>query len=468
MAMPSGTTRTRRSLLGAGVSGAAAALAGCAQIGGSAPAPAAADAQGTIVWSARINADENRWQQESVLPAMRQKFPKINLTLETADANTWAEKLIASYAAGSPPDVHVGFDGIFMALYAQGKALELTPYVKRDKVDLTLFGGLQNAPHMCRSGKTYELPIDSGSGFMLFYNQAMLQQAGQPTPPTSWQDKSWTWDVALEMMRRTTKDYGENNAIYGLFGPIADPWFQIFPNMWGGDPWPKDFYAHGIAQSSSWTSPEVVQSIQFIQDLALRHRVMPEQGAKVTAFAMGGTAFWLMGVRGGVGQLNNAQFPWGIAPLPYRVTNATSSFNNGIMANKASKAPEAAWQAIKYMTSQEANLERIKIALAPPTRVDAFDPWLDAVLPKTIFKTKAQLKEVTTGYLSAVKASWSGSAMDAPKLQVPVNDLRPNLLSGKGTAATLLVDVKNQVDAILRTIYDSYKSTPLATDVLCG
>src|SRR5215208_6318894 len=182
---------TRRWLAATGVGSAATALAACAQTGGSTPAPAPADTQGAVVWSARINADENRWQQESVLPAMRQKFPKISLSLETADANTWAEKLIASYAAGSPPDVHTGFAGIFMSLYAQGKVLELTPYIKRDKVDLTAFGGLQNAPDMCRSGKTYELPIDSGSGFMLFYNQSLLQQAGQPTPPTSWQDKAW-------------------------------------------------------------------------------------------------------------------------------------------------------------------------------------------------------------------------------------------------------------------------------------
>ena len=328
-------TATRRWLARAGTGGAAAALAACAsRTPSTGSAPAAGDVQGTVVWSARLNADENRWQQESVLPAMRQKFPKITLTLETADANTWAEKLIATYAAGSPPDVHVGFAGIFMSLYAQGNALELTPYVKRDKVDLSLFGGLQNAPDMCRSGKTYELPVDSGSGFMLFYNHAMLQQAGLPTPPTSWQDKSWTWDVALDMMRRTTKDYGEPNAVYGLFSPIADPWFQIFPNMWGGDPWPKDFYAKGIAQTSAWTSPEVVQALQFIQDLALRHRVMPDATAKPTAFAMGGSAFWLMGVRGGVGQLGAAQFPWGIAPIPYRVTNATASFNNGVMANQ--------------------------------------------------------------------------------------------------------------------------------------
>ena len=177
------------------------------------------------------------------------------------------ERRCAAGSGGAPPDVHHGWDGIVQLLYAQGKALELTPFDKRDKVDLSPFGGLQNSPNMCRSGKIYEMPIDNGLGFMLFYNSAMLQQNGLYMPPTSWQDKTWTWDVALDMMRKTTRDYGGTTAIYGLFSPIADPWFQIFPNVWGGDPWPKDLYAKGIAQTSNWTSPEVVQSIQFIQDL---------------------------------------------------------------------------------------------------------------------------------------------------------------------------------------------------------
>ena len=58
--------------------------------------------------------------------------------------------------------------------------------------------------------------------------------------------------------------------------------------------------------------------------------------------------------------------------------------------------------------------------------------------------------------------------MEATKLLVPVNELRPNLMAGKGTAATLLADVKNQVDALLRSIYETYKSTPLANDALCS
>jgi multiple sugar transport system substrate-binding protein len=454
--------------MGAGAGGVATALTGCASggaLGG--PAPAPSETQGIVVWSTRANADENRWQQDFIVPKMKDKFPKLNLSLEVGSADDWDDKLIASYAAGSPPDIHHGWDGIIFLLYVQGKALELTPYIKRDKVDMSPYGGLQNSPEMCRSGRQYQMPIDAGLGFMLFYNAAMLQQAGLPLPPTSWQDKTWTWDVALDMMRKTTKNYGDPNAVYGLFGIGADPQFQIFSNVWGSDPWPKELYSQGIAQTSNWTSPPVVQALQFIQDLALKHRVMPDQNTKALAFNMGGTAMWLMGVRGAVGQLNNVTFPWGIAPMPRQVTNNTAAFYNGIMANKGGKYPDAAWQTIKYVTSKEANLDRIAAALAPPTRLDAFDPWLDAVLPKTVFKNKAQLKEVTTGFLSAYQNSWSHCAVESTKLAVPINDLKVSLLGGKGTAATLLADTKTKVEAQLRTTYEAYRNSPLAKDTLC-
>jgi multiple sugar transport system substrate-binding protein len=450
----------------AGAGGVVAALAACAPTGGG--APAASDIQGTVIWSTRANAAENNWQQNFIQPKMKEKFPKINLDLEIGDADNWNDALIAAYAAGSPPDIHHGWDGILFLLYAQGKALELTQYIKRDKVDLSPFGGQQNAPDMCRSGRMYEMPIDSGFGYLLFYNAAMLQQAGVPTPPTNWQDKTWTWDTVLDILRKTTKNYGEANAIYGLAGAGADPWFQIFPSDWGGDPWPKEFYAQAIAQTSNWTSAPVVQALQFIQDLALKYRVMPDQNTKAMAFNMGGTAMWLMGVRGAVGQLNNARFPWGIAPLPRQVKNSTVTINNGIMANKGSKAPDAAWQTINYITSKESTLDRITAALAPPTRVDAIDPWLDAVLPKTVITTKAQLKEVTTSALSTYQADWTHTAADWTKLAVPLDDLKVSLLGGKGTAATLLTDTKSQVETLMRTIYGTYKSTPLAKDTLCS
>jgi ABC-type glycerol-3-phosphate transport system substrate-binding protein len=116
---------TRRSVLGASATGAAAALAGCAGSGGTA-APSAADVQGKVVWSTRVNADENLWQQQAVVPKVKEKLPKVDLTFDTAPSSDWAVKLIASYAAGTPPDIHHGFAGIVISLYAQGQAMELS------------------------------------------------------------------------------------------------------------------------------------------------------------------------------------------------------------------------------------------------------------------------------------------------------------------------------------------------------
>src|SRR5436190_14166389 len=123
---------TRRRVLGTARIAAAAtpvALIGACGTGAS-KAPTAAEATGKVVWSTRVNADENLWQQQAVVPKVKEKLPKVELTFDTAPSAEWAVKLIASYAAGTPPDIHHGFAGIVISLYAQGQALELTPFIK--------------------------------------------------------------------------------------------------------------------------------------------------------------------------------------------------------------------------------------------------------------------------------------------------------------------------------------------------
>jgi multiple sugar transport system substrate-binding protein len=458
---------TKRTVLRAGAGGVAALLAACTAGGGGAP-PASAEVQGKVVWSVRVNAVENPWEQNVVLPRIKEQFPKIEVSLDSAPSSEWAVKVISTYAAGTPPDVHHGFAGIMITLYAQNQVLDLSPYVKRDKFDLTAFGGLQNDPDMCRSGKTWELPIDASMGVMTYYNASLLQQAGVPQPPTSWQDKSWTWDAALDAARKTTKRWGEADAVYGLIGFSADPFFQIWPYMWGGDMWPQEFYAHGIAQSSLMTTTPVLESIQHIQDLALKYRVMPAQGATVTPFAMGGAAMWVAAVSSGVTMLKDATFTWGIAPLPRQVTNKTMAYTNGIMANKDTKAPEASWQIIKYISSQEGQLDKAKQTAAPPTRTDALDAWLDAIVPKTVFKSKAQLKEVVTGYLPSYKDAWGHYVAEYLHINGLMTDLQNKLLLGTVAANTLVADSKTQVETEMRTTYGKFQSSPLSRDTLCS
>ena len=47
-------------------------------------------------------------------------------------------------------------------------------------------------------------------------------------------------------------------------------------------------------------------------------------------------------------------------------------------------------------------------------------------------------------------------------------ELQANLMSGRGTAASLLADTKTQVETQMRTIYDKFKSSPLVSDTLCS
>jgi multiple sugar transport system substrate-binding protein len=465
------TSLTRRRVLGtARIAAAATPVALLGACGtGAGKAPAAAAVSGKVVWSTRVNADENLWQQQAVVPKVKEKLPKVDLTFDTAPSSDWAVKLIASYAAGTPPDIHHGFAGIVISLYAQGQALELSPFIKRDKVDLAPYGGLQYDPDMCRSGKTWELPIDSSLTTMVFYNATMLQQAGLPLPPTSWKDTSWTWDRMLDMAKKTTKNWGEADAVYGLLGATANPWFQLFPYLWGGDLWPKDFYAHGMGQTSQLTTSQVVESLQYIQDLALKQRVMPAQGQPSKAFNVGGGALWITQTTAGATALKDATFAWGMAPMPRQTTNKTVAYTNGIMGTKGTKAPDAAWAVIKYLVSQEGQLDRIKVTPATPTRTDAFDPWLDYIQPKTVHKTKAEVKDVATGGLASYVDAWPHFIADATSLMPSLfADLQASLLSGKATAATLLADTKTQVETQMRAIYEKYKSSPLATDTLCS
>ena len=166
--------------------------------------------------------------------------------------------------------------------------------------------------------------------------------------------------------------------------------------------------------------------------------------------------------------LKDVSFPWGIAPLPRQVTNKTVGYTNGIMANKGTKAPEAAWQVIKYITSQEGQLDRTKATSAPPTRTDALDTWLDAILPKTVLKSKAQLKEVITGYLPNYRDAWGHYVAEYLNINTIMSDLQMKLLQGTVAAGSLLGDAKTQVEVQMRATYDKFKNSPLARDTGCA
>src|SRR5688572_11380861 len=214
---------TRRRLIATASVTPAALATACGAQGGSTPAPGPAGgaATGRITWLVRAQQVENDWQQQVAIPQMKERYPQIEISREIAPPDAvWNEKVFAMHAAGTPPDVHNGIVGTFIQLYAQNKLVELGSLAARDKFDLKAFGGFEKDQDMCRSGKQWALPILTTLGQVTFYNATYLEQAGLKAPPASWQDKTWNLDTFLEYARKTTKNSGQPEAIYGaqVFG----------------------------------------------------------------------------------------------------------------------------------------------------------------------------------------------------------------------------------------------------------
>jgi multiple sugar transport system substrate-binding protein len=470
---------SRRRVLNAGAGLGVALAAACAAQPGATPAGqprqgSAGTVSGRITWLVRSQQVENDWQQQVVLPAMQQRYPQIQIEREVAPPDVaWNEKVFALHAAGTPPDVHNGIVGTFIQLYAQNKLVELGPLAARDKLDLKAFGGFEKDQDMCRSGKQWMLPVLTTLGQMTFYNATLLEQAGVPAPPTSWQDKAWTLDRLVDAGRKTVRGWGQPDAVYGVlpFGGIA---LHAWAYLWGGDPFPKEFYAQGIAQQSTWSSPAVVEALQFYADLSLKQQIAPPPGATSKPFREGGAALWLNTGWNTSDLRQVSLFKWGIAPIPWQATNKTLSFTDGILITNLSQAQDAAWQLVKYLTGQEGQLAYSKATGRPPTRPDSFEPWLDATmaLPGMAMKSKDQLRQVVTGYLGNHVDNWAHYVVNAGAYQDIQRDVEAKILGaapqGALAVGPALAEMKTRMDAQMKETYEQFKSSQLVRDTPCS
>lgn len=469
----------RRAGVGISSIAASALLAACgAQAGttGGQGAPGAQSgrsakpAAGAVTWLVRPQQIEQDWQDKVALPRMKELFPQIDVQREIGPGGStgWPDKIFAMHAAGTPPDVHNGNVGTFIQLYAQGKVAELGPLAARDRFDVKAFGGFEKDQDMCRSGKQWSLPVLTTMGMMIFYNTSLLEQAGVTPPPAQWSDKTWTVDKLLEAARKATKNAGQPDATYGI-QPLGGNAYHQYPYLWGADPFPKEFYTQGLAQATSWNTAGVVESIQWYADLSLRHRVSVKRGDPSKPFREGGMAFWM--TQGwSVQDLRDVSiFKWGMAPLPWKTSNKSLSFTDGVLISKDTKTLDASWELVKYLTGRDGQIEYSRATGRPPTRADAFDFWLDETLklPGIVIKSKDQLRAVATGYLGNHVDNWAHYVVNASPLQTIMSETETKFLTGELGVPAALGEMKQRMEAQLRDTHEQFKSSPLVRDTPC-
>jgi len=353
----------------------------------------AAEEPREIVWMVRTNPVENPWEQDVVIPAFEAEYPDLKINLLIIDQPDIALKREAMIAAGEP--LHVwstnwGGDG-FASDRARGLIMDLTPLIERDNIDLSVF--IPEVLAIYESGgKQWGLPFLT-TGSYIFYNMELFDEAGIPYPTTDWDDKSWTWDAAVDLGKQLTKDYGDPiNAQYG--------WIQGRQNVegpamiFGKFVWPEDAYEIGFAQSIDLTDPVVIDAYQQHHDLLYVHKVQPDgpasealsqlggtfESGHVAMYETGGWGWWVFA--GNIDTEAEEGFCWGVAPIPWGSPDAKERsviytdpwvITHGLEGQDQ----EDAWTLVKFLIREDNARAYMQAGNVPPTQIKLQEEWFE-------------------------------------------------------------------------------------------
>jgi len=262
---------------------------------------------------------------------------------------------------------------VFGTHYAQigrfGEAMvSLGDWASRDKIAGQDFvGGSIDA--FTVNGKLLALPFTYDLR-TLFYRTDLYEQAGITAPPTTWDEFVTT---ALKL--------NQPPDVYGfLTVGKGDPVLREFSDiLWqnGGD-----YLEQGLKPSRpTWNEAAGVEALTWFQDLIWKHKVSPpgtssygwEENTQL--FAAGQAAMSKQWNTGGTEDPQQSKIigKYAIAPLIKNKSSRTTAICHGRGINLYSKNTEAAWEYVKYVTSEEQMLQMFRARGSRPARVAALE-----------------------------------------------------------------------------------------------
>jgi multiple sugar transport system substrate-binding protein len=277
--------------------------------------------------------------------------------LQIAPGSAYLEKIPVMFAGGTPPDVLIVHGNWAQSWIPLGFFLHLDPIIQRERYDLSDFWGPLHHKVYVHRGKRYGMTNMTGSGTPAI-NVNHFRTRGVPLPPTDWKDLRWNWQAYLDTLRAlTTISPDGSSGVWGTTTRLT--WQAIWSN--GGNLMDPNF------RECTLDRPEAYEAIQFIADLALRHRVMPtpqELAGKNTTTMWANGEIAIHSVH--AGQFTSMRelikgFEWDIVPDPAgprgRV-GGTGGFGACIAA--PTKLVEEAWGWVKHWVSPEVQLMNIE------------------------------------------------------------------------------------------------------------
>lgn len=356
----------------------AAAIGLCAALGSCVPRQEASrTAEG-----ATVQIIYQDWRTEWFPPMAREMLrvfqsshPRIQV-LYALDppSETFGEKMLADFQAGTASDVFQGCCSFFPVWAQNGFTLDLRPYVSSD-LDPSVIADWDPAQYgsfFTADGRQYGLPKYHGA-LALYYNKDLFDAQKMAYP-----SEAWTHDDYLAAMKRLTRDEDGDGRTDVWGGMIDVSWerIQVHVNAWGGrfsDP--KD------PRRCLMAAPPALQALEWLRARMWDDRVMatPMDVGKVgtsAAFIAGKTAMVEEGSWALRAILEGAGFRVGIAPLPAGpVRRATLATTDGFGIYARTRHPKEAWELLRFLVGQDYGRAMAKDLFLQPARASLVDEW---------------------------------------------------------------------------------------------
>jgi arabinogalactan oligomer / maltooligosaccharide transport system substrate-binding protein len=366
------------------------------------------------LWDYFVNSPAERAALVSVANQWAQKTG--NTVVDAGDVTDSLNKYPLAAKSGKGPDVFQFPHDRLGSFAAPGL---LAPQPKALKVNTSLYApvGIQAATY---KGALYGIPI-AVETTLLFYNKAMV-----PTPP-----KTWAGLIA----KAKTLTSGDH---YGLLYMPADLYYNYaFIGGYGGfifQPTKKGFNSKrvGLAKVGA------VQGLQFIQDLVIKHKLVPATTTYDIMDGKFGSGQAAMIINGpwAVQNYKAKGINFGVAPLPTLSNGKPPTPFVGVqMFGVNSKSPHVkeSWDLINYLGTHLA---------APLYAASGRVPALNAVANSKVVQSNPVTKAV-------IAAAANGQPMpNIPEMSVvwtPVGNTLQLLVKGDLTPAQAAVQMTNGV-----------------------
>jgi len=294
-------------------------------------------------WDSEKDLDK----QQDLVNKFNDSQDKIKVTLE-AYGSEYDTKITAGMGAGDAPDVMYmwNFPQYYEALEPLNKMIENEGAGYKDNFYQTLwnYNGID--------GEVYGIPV----GFtthVVYYNKDLFDNNDVAYP-----SNNWTWEDFVDTSKKLTNEK-EGEVGFALPGK-PDPYdFEMY--LWGNGTAYTDEQGK---LDKNLNSKESIEVFKGFQSMIKNGSAIATEGNGTTEMESGKVGMFING-SWSLESLKEAGINYGIVELPSRNGQDAVSIlsSSGLAISKDSKNKEAAFEFIKFWTSEEANESRIEYEL---------------------------------------------------------------------------------------------------------